>query len=306
MRDERGQATTEYILILSFAVVGASAIARGIIGGIDKGILRLGAELERDLKSGRLSHRVSGQIELYQYGVTALALAAMATDLAWGRIFNWLTLGGARPGDCGLRMDRRLGRAPRLRCWARLRASRFNGWMFWLRFMGGGDVKLLMALGAWGGAAYAAEVALLGVLCGRNFRALHDAAARAARGVRPKGLALSLHVRGAGAGGREREGRPKPQHAVWRADGDRRGLGGVLAPSARVGDSMRFARDQRGQATTEYILIIAMVVAIFLLVQKSLKRFDLAGKLATPVTQASPQSTSTAAPTTIGYDEGEP
>ncbi len=35
--------------------------------------------------------------------------------------------------------------------------------------MGGGDVKLLMALGAWGGLAFAEEVAVLGVLLGGVF-----------------------------------------------------------------------------------------------------------------------------------------
>jgi prepilin peptidase CpaA len=38
--------------------------------------------------------------------------------------------------------------------------------MFWLGVMGGGDVKLLMALGAWGGLAFTEEVAVLGVLLG--------------------------------------------------------------------------------------------------------------------------------------------
>ncbi|MCM2322417.1 MAG: A24 family peptidase [Oligoflexia bacterium] len=40
------------------------------------------------------------------------------------------------------------------------------GWMFWLGFMGGGDVKLLMALGAWGGVRFCAEVAVFAVLLG--------------------------------------------------------------------------------------------------------------------------------------------
>jgi prepilin peptidase CpaA len=40
------------------------------------------------------------------------------------------------------------------------------GWMFALGFMGGGDVKFLMALGAWGGAVYAFETAVLSVLLG--------------------------------------------------------------------------------------------------------------------------------------------
>jgi Flp pilus assembly pilin Flp len=51
--DESGQAITEYILILSVAVVGASAMARGLLKALDEGILRFGAELEKNLKTGR-------------------------------------------------------------------------------------------------------------------------------------------------------------------------------------------------------------------------------------------------------------
>src|SRR4051812_42757241 len=52
--DDRGQATLEYILILSASVVGAAAISRTIIGALDRGILHLGAELEKDLRTGRV------------------------------------------------------------------------------------------------------------------------------------------------------------------------------------------------------------------------------------------------------------
>jgi len=40
------------------------------------------------------------------------------------------------------------------------------GWMFWLGHMGGGDVKLLMALGALGGTRFALETGLLAVFIG--------------------------------------------------------------------------------------------------------------------------------------------
>ena len=53
-RDDAGQATLEYILILSASVVGAAAISRSIISAVDRGILHLGAELEKDLRTGRL------------------------------------------------------------------------------------------------------------------------------------------------------------------------------------------------------------------------------------------------------------
>jgi Flp pilus assembly pilin Flp len=54
LRDDSGQATLEYILILSASVLGAAAISRAIINALDKGILYLGAQLEKDLRTGRV------------------------------------------------------------------------------------------------------------------------------------------------------------------------------------------------------------------------------------------------------------
>lgn len=51
--DEEGQAITEYILILSACIFGASTLARGILKALDEGVLKLGGQLEKDLKSGR-------------------------------------------------------------------------------------------------------------------------------------------------------------------------------------------------------------------------------------------------------------
>lgn len=51
--EEDGQAITEYILILSACIFGASTLARGILKALDDGVLRLGGWLEKDLKSGR-------------------------------------------------------------------------------------------------------------------------------------------------------------------------------------------------------------------------------------------------------------
>lgn len=50
---ERGQATVEYVLILSLTVATAIGLAKGILGAVDSGILRLGGQLEKDLKTGR-------------------------------------------------------------------------------------------------------------------------------------------------------------------------------------------------------------------------------------------------------------
>ena len=53
LKDETGQATVEYILILSVAILGAAQVARQIRTLIDQMILRLGGQLEQDLKTGR-------------------------------------------------------------------------------------------------------------------------------------------------------------------------------------------------------------------------------------------------------------
>lgn len=53
LADEEGQALMEYILLISFAIVGATQIARGILKVLDQGVLRLGGQLEKDLKTGR-------------------------------------------------------------------------------------------------------------------------------------------------------------------------------------------------------------------------------------------------------------
>ncbi len=53
LADESGQAVTEYILILSAAVAATIAMTRGILKALDGSITILGAQLEKDLKTGR-------------------------------------------------------------------------------------------------------------------------------------------------------------------------------------------------------------------------------------------------------------
>lgn len=53
VQDESGQALTEYILILAFAALGAATMTRKLMGFFDEGILKLAAQMEKDLKSGR-------------------------------------------------------------------------------------------------------------------------------------------------------------------------------------------------------------------------------------------------------------
>lgn len=57
MRNESGQGTTEYVLLLSAVVFFASAFMNKIIGTFDKVATTIGAELERNLKTGRLDPR---------------------------------------------------------------------------------------------------------------------------------------------------------------------------------------------------------------------------------------------------------
>ena len=53
LAETEGQATVEYILILSVTVFGASQFARLMLQMLDKGILRVGSQVEQDLKTGR-------------------------------------------------------------------------------------------------------------------------------------------------------------------------------------------------------------------------------------------------------------
>jgi Flp pilus assembly pilin Flp len=52
-REEDGQAVLEYVLILSATLVAAGMLARGILNALDSGVLKLGGQLEKDLKTGR-------------------------------------------------------------------------------------------------------------------------------------------------------------------------------------------------------------------------------------------------------------
>lgn len=53
LAEEDGQAILEYMLILMATVVGAGLMSRKILQTVDSGILALGGQLEKDLKTGR-------------------------------------------------------------------------------------------------------------------------------------------------------------------------------------------------------------------------------------------------------------
>lgn len=106
-----------------------------------------------------------GKIDIATTAICLLAILATGSDIAFGRIFNWLTLpmGAAAIAYAGYAHGMPGVGSSLLGVLAGLL---LYGWMFALRVLGGGDVKLLMALGAWGGAHYAFDVALLGVMLG--------------------------------------------------------------------------------------------------------------------------------------------
>jgi len=51
--DENGQGTLEYVLLLTFCIISAGALFRRMMEMMDSGFQIFGAQLERDLKSGR-------------------------------------------------------------------------------------------------------------------------------------------------------------------------------------------------------------------------------------------------------------
>ncbi len=106
-----------------------------------------------------------GKIDFISYVILGAAVAVTVMDLLRGRIYNWFTIPFAL---CGFLVSsfclgwQGSGQA----LLGFLAGFLFYGWMFGLRILGGGDVKYLMALGAWGGWRYAEEVAILGILIG--------------------------------------------------------------------------------------------------------------------------------------------
>lgn len=50
---ESGQATVEYMLIMTAAVTVAITLGRSLLKVFDSGLLKLGAQVEKDLKTGR-------------------------------------------------------------------------------------------------------------------------------------------------------------------------------------------------------------------------------------------------------------
>jgi prepilin peptidase CpaA len=106
-----------------------------------------------------------GAIKLFHYAVLFLALSSVITDLLKGKIYNIITLPFLLLGilySAHLAGLQGVGQS----LLGILAGFLLYGWMYAVRALGAGDVKLLMALGAWGGLRFAEETALLGILVG--------------------------------------------------------------------------------------------------------------------------------------------
>lgn len=97
--------------------------------------------------------------------IGAVSLTAAATDLWRGRIYNWITLPALVLGVVGSAWQHGLSGAGLALAGAAVGFALY-GWMFWLGHMGGGDVKLMMALGALGGPRYVFDVGILSLILG--------------------------------------------------------------------------------------------------------------------------------------------
>lgn len=105
------------------------------------------------------------------FGVTSPSLFVMALssvlalflDLKYRKLFNWFTIPLLMAGLLFSALSHGL---PGVISSSQGVAVAFGlfAWMFWLRFLGGGDVKYMMALGSWGGPQFIFQVAILSVV----------------------------------------------------------------------------------------------------------------------------------------------
>ncbi len=88
---------------------------------------------------------------------------AIWTDLRRGKIYNWLT---TPLFLAGLVYHTVFGLSVKFALWGACIGGLALVWMYALRYLGAGDVKFLIAVGAWGGAQYAFDTALLSIVLG--------------------------------------------------------------------------------------------------------------------------------------------
>ncbi len=108
---------------------------------------------------------MSGAIEGHNWVLLLACLAAVISDVYFRKIYNWLTLSLGLLGF--IHAFLMFGWGGIIQSFFGILAAffLFSG-LFWLRFLGGGDVKYLMALGAWGGLKFILEVGGLSVVLG--------------------------------------------------------------------------------------------------------------------------------------------
>lgn len=106
-----------------------------------------------------------GKIEILKAAISIISLLSLFADLKFGKIYNWITVPSL---ILGLGFSSFFGGLNGLEesLLGIFTGLLLYGWMFALRLMGGGDVKLLMALGAWGGFHFSADVAILAIFIG--------------------------------------------------------------------------------------------------------------------------------------------
>lgn len=107
-----------------------------------------------------------GKINLVVASVFVISFIALLTDIVKGKIYNYLTLPSLLLGLCYSVYSFGLIPGILFSVLGITTAFLLFGWIYKLGFMGGGDVKFLMALGAWGGYRYAEEVAIASIAIG--------------------------------------------------------------------------------------------------------------------------------------------
>ena len=105
---------------------------------------------------------MSGRIEVVQLVIILVSVAGATTDIIRGKIYNILT---APVLISGILYSLYVGNFTGSFL-AIIAAFFAMSWMFALRFMGGGDVKFLMALAAWGGLQFALQTTVLSIILG--------------------------------------------------------------------------------------------------------------------------------------------
>lgn len=103
--------------------------------------------------------------------MTVIAVVSAVTDLKFGKIFNWVTFPGMALGVILSMIQAGPSGAGTAILGAVIAFGIFS-WMFFLGYMGAGDVKLLMAFGALGGIRYVVHVGILSILIGGAFAAV--------------------------------------------------------------------------------------------------------------------------------------